>query len=106
MNNFNIPQWLEDKVRNRDICCVYCGVVMDSVPGDRKNVSSWEHIENDKPINQEWNCARCCMSCNASKGTKPLSEWLGSEFCTNKGITKYSVAPFIKKYLRERCHAI
>ena len=102
MNNWNIPDWLEKEVRDRDKTCVYCGVPMlDEVPADgsRKAVATWEHIINDASIITRENIVLCCCGCNASKGQKSLSEWLNSEYCQRHDISLDTVAPIIKQAL-------
>ena len=102
-NQWNIPSWLEEEIRQRDKFCVYCGVeLLDCVPqkGSRKTVASWEHIINDAGIVTRENIARCCFSCNASKGAKKLSEWIHSEYCQKNGITTETVAEVIKVALK------
>ena len=100
-NNYNIPDWLEAKVRARDKFCVYCGILMKEylrtrgTPGDK---ATFEHIDNDGPA-EEWNIAMCCSSCNSSKGVIRLNEWLKSEYCQKKNINKDSVAQIIKDFL-------
>jgi hypothetical protein len=99
-NAWGIPEWLEREVRERDKFCVYCGVeLLESVPRgcSRKNVATWEHIINDAGIITRENIALCCSSCNSSKGTKILSDWLNSQYCKNNGIDKETVAPIIQK---------
>ena len=62
MNNWNIPDWLEKEVLERDKYCVYCGVHMiNKMPrrGPRKTVATWEHIINDENIVNRENIARC-----------------------------------------------
>ena len=103
MNNWGIPDWLENEVRDRDKTCVYCGIKMiGKMPpkGPRKTVATWEHIINDSKIINRENIALCCVSCNASKGAKNLSDWLGSPYCKKKEIHKDTVAGIIKKALR------
>jgi hypothetical protein len=69
-------------------------------PGEsRKTVASWEHIINDASIVTRENIALCCVSCNASKGTKKLYDWLQSSYCKKRGITKDTVAEVVKKAL-------
>lgn len=102
MNSWNIPDWLEKEVIERDTHCVYCGVKMlDKMPkhGSRKNVATWEHIINDASIINRDNIARCCSSCNSSKGTKLLSDWINSDYCKKNDINKDTVAPIIKRAL-------
>lgn len=99
MNRWNIPEWLERSVIARDHRCVYCGVeFLPSNPIKRRR-PSWEHIVNDARIITLENIARCCVSCNASKGTRALAEWLRSRYCERHGITADSVAPVVKAAL-------
>lgn len=103
MNNWNIPDWLEKEVRERDKTCVYCGIQMiEKMPphGLRKTVATWEHIINDASIVSRENIARCCASCNSSKGTKKLSDWIQSSYCKKHGINKDTVAEVVKEVLR------
>ncbi len=102
MNRWNIPEWLEQEVRDRDKVCVYCGIEMiEQVPkgGSRKAAATWEHIINDEKIITRENIAKCCAACNSSKGTKILSEWINSDYCKKKEITRDTVAPVIKDAL-------
>lgn len=99
-NQWGIPLEVETLVRGRDRKCVYCGIDFNSLEGSRKSKSSWEHIVNDIRINRENNIALCCISCNASKGAKTLEDWLKSDYCKRKGITKDSVAPVIQEAIR------
>jgi hypothetical protein len=105
MNKWGIPAWLEDEVRQRDKTCVYCGVAMLDLPaadGSRKSVATWEHIINDAQIVTRENIARCCASCNSSKGTKRLSVWIESNYCKRRGIDRDTVADVVKQALRAR----
>jgi hypothetical protein len=99
MNRWNIPEWLEREVVARDQRCVYCGVEFGAEGARRRDRASWEHIVNDARIVTAWNIARCCVGCNASKGTKALSEWLESRYCRTRGITRESVAPVVRAAL-------
>ena len=101
MNNWNIPEWLEKEVLDRDKVCVYCGVKFGSSKESRKTQASWEHIINDDSIITRENIARCCAACNSSKGTKKLSDWINSNYCKKKGINKNTVADVIKKVLNK-----
>lgn len=98
MNQWNIPDWLEKEVIARDVCCIYCGIQFDSC-GTRKSKASWEHIINDSRLVTKENIALCCVSCNASKGTKLLIDWITSPYCRNKNITRDSVADIVKHAL-------
>lgn len=96
-NRWNIPDWLEREVRERDKACIYCGVGFTPVTVSPKTASSWEHIINDATIITRENIALCCRGCNASKGQKPLSVWLQSRYCKERGITGETIAPVAKQ---------
>jgi 5-methylcytosine-specific restriction endonuclease McrA len=99
-NNWNIPDWLEKEVRERDKTCVYCGVAFTPTRISKKSAASWEHIINNAQIITRENIALCCCGCNASKGQKQLSEWLQSKYCKIHCITSDSVAPIIKQAIK------
>ena len=96
MNRWNIPAWLEREVMARDLACIYCGTDFSLPSASRGTRPSWEHIVNDARIITPGNIARCCMSCNASKGAKELSLWLASHYCERKGITEKTVAQVVR----------
>lgn len=96
-NRWGIPREVEDHVFERDIACVYCGAEFKEIDNSRTIKPSWEHIVNDIRINGTDNIALCCLSCNASKGSKLLEEWLKSDYCKRKEITINSVAEVVKK---------
>jgi hypothetical protein len=94
--------WLELEVRQRDKECVYCRIPMLESPpadGSRRSVATWEHIINDARIVSRENIARCCASCNSSKGTNRLSVWIESGYCKRRGIRKDTVADVVKQAL-------
>lgn len=99
MNRWKIPPHLETEVLARDSCCVYCGIDFRLSHEGRGARPSWEHIINDAGIVTSGNIARCCISCNASKGTKDIGVWLESAYCKRKGITRNSVAQVVKDFL-------
>ena len=99
MNRWNIPGWLELEVLARDTQCIYCGVGFAATAMERRGRPSWEHIINDAKIVTRENIARCCMGCNASKGTRPLAAWLESKYCQSRGITAGSVAAVARAVL-------
>ena len=96
-NNWNIPDWLEKDVRERDKSWVYCGIQFVESTISKKSVASWENIINDAKIITRQNIALCCRSCNASKEQKSLSVWLPSKYCKDHGITADTFAPIVKK---------
>ena len=99
MNNWKIPDWLEREVIERDRNCVYCRIECGSLRETRKSIATWEHIVNDARIINRENVARCCSSCNSSKGTKKLSDWLESKYCKKRGITEDTVAEVVRRAL-------
>jgi hypothetical protein len=96
-NNWNIPDWLEKEVRERDKVCVYCGIEFTPAKVSKKSTASWEHIINDARIITRENIALCCCGCNSSKGQKQLSVWLEAKYCKERGISLESVASIIKQ---------
>ena len=95
-NNWNIPDRLEKEVRARDKQCVYCGVEFSPGKASSRAAASWEHMINDAKIITRKNIALCCRGCNASKGQRPVSTWLQSKYCRERGINRESVAPIIR----------
>ncbi len=98
-NKWNIPSWLEEDVRRRDISCVYCGVMFKNNSCD---MASWEHINNKAKDVEKWNIALCCRSCNSSKGVKNLIDWLKSSYCLDKNINEKTMADIIRKYIADK----
>ncbi len=96
LNRWGIPAWLEALVTDRDRHCVYCGADFSVSPSRRGDRPSWEHIINDARIITPENIARCCMSCNASKGAKELRDWLGSKYCQRNGIGPAIVSDVVR----------
>ncbi|MBL7871104.1 MAG: hypothetical protein JNM78_05800 [Cyclobacteriaceae bacterium] len=102
-NRWGIPAEVEKVVRQRDTKCVYCGVEFSAEKNSRRNKSSWEHMVNDIRLNEVDNIALCCMSCNASKGSKLIKDWLLSSYCIEKGITPATVAQVVKNIISKPC---
>jgi len=100
-NRWGIPNEIEFIVLNRDLNCVYCGILFTDWDQDKKTRKTWEHIINDIRINGADNIALCCGSCNASKGNRKLEQWLESKYCLTKNINRESVASVVKKHLEE-----
>ena len=100
-NRWGIPKEVEEFVKKRDANCIYCGIDFAVNKASNKLSSSWEHIINDVRLNSSDNIALCCRSCNASKGTKKLEDWLQSNYCSNKSINRNNVALVARKYLEK-----
>ena len=96
MNQWNIPEWMEKEIIERDKVCVYCGVPFTQPEECRKTSPSWEHIVNDARIVTLENICRCCVSCNASKGSKDLVDCLQSGYCKKKGISAKTVSDVVR----------
>ncbi|KPF69401.1 hypothetical protein IP84_06005 [beta proteobacterium AAP99] len=96
MNRWAIPDSLERVVRQRDLACVYCRLSFGLRDAPRGQRPSWEHIVNDARMVTEQNIALCCISCNASKGAKPLDQWLPSSYCRRRLINESTVAPVVR----------
>ena len=99
MNRWNIPDWLEKAVLERDKACVYCGTIFSDEPQSPGERRSWEHITNNANIITLENIALCCRSCNSSKGAKLLGAWLDSCYSKRNRISKETVAQVVKEAL-------
>ena len=99
-NKWGIPIEVEKLVLSRDTNCVYCGVSFSEDPNLRKTKKSWEHIVNDIRINGADNIALCCISCNSSKGSKMLEDWLEGKYCKTKEISKDTVALVVREAIK------
>lgn len=95
-NRWGIPKEVENHVKERDTSCVYCQTELKEDDSSRTTKPSWEHIVKDIRINGTDNIALCCTSCNASKGSKLLEDWLKSDYCNRNGITAKTVAQVVK----------
>jgi hypothetical protein len=89
---WKIPRALAIEIIARDTACIYCRSVFEDPIASRATCPSWEHIVNDLSIVNIENIGLCCVSCNASKGTKPLKKWLKSNYCVARQITSQSMA--------------
>ena len=98
-NRWGIPKNVEELVKQRDSSCVYCDTQFTIPAISFKSKPTWEHIINDIRINGPENIALCCGSCNASKGSKLLEDWLKSKYCITKGITINTVSIVVREYL-------
>ena len=56
----------------------------------------------EQPAHPPRDISLCCVSCNASKGTKDLEVWLMSRYCLNRKINLRSVAPFVQAAILQR----
>jgi len=97
--SWQIPRTLALQIIERDQQCIYCRHVFISPFTVRASCPSWEHIVNDLSLINLENIGLCCVSCNASKGKKPLTVWLQSPYCEARGITRSSIASVARNTL-------
>ena len=101
-NSYGIPTTVEQRLRARDTCCVYCGKPYAPTPcTDRPTI---EHLDERPPFRwqqglTEAGFAICCWSCNASRGKRSLLDWFGTSYCVARGITPATVAEPVRRYL-------
>lgn len=98
-NRWGIPLDLAKLVFERDKKCIYCHCEL--IRNGQKSIGSWEHIINDAKIICPENIARCCRSCNSSKGTKSLSQWLTSSYCVSRNIKIETVADIVRIHVQK-----
>lgn len=104
MNRWGTPADVEAAARKRDKNCVYCGVVFKRYApgiGGRTRMATLEHINNND-VKSPSNVVMCCGSCNSSKGTKTLAEWLESEYCKKNKINEKRVALVVRNWIKRR----
>ncbi len=96
---YAIPDLVVRHVAWRNKSCVYCKLKFRIGARSRKNLASWEYMDDHAVKHPRvWNIALCCGCCNASRGPKGLEEWFHSAYC-RKNISKQTVALVIRKYL-------
>lgn len=95
-NRWGIPKSVEELVKQRDTNCIYCGVSFTNSIFTIKTRPTWEHIINDIRINGPENIALCCGSCNASKGSKKLVDWIETKYCLTKESQKRALRKWLK----------
>lgn len=96
-NQWGIPKEVEDAVLGRDLRCIYCACEFSL---ERAKKRSWEHIINDINISTLENIGLCCVGCNASKGAKPLAQWLNSPSAARRGISEATLSPVVLAALK------
>lgn len=87
MNHYGIPAEVEAEIRARDVHCVYCAKEMVSPSRNmrdprRRDWTTIEHFCSGPayrffPGMSADDYGICCNSCNASRGEKLLSDWVG-----------------------------
>lgn len=102
MNRWNIPPHVEHEVLARDLDCAYCRSAFSEPDGPYRARPSWEHVINDLSLVAADNIVLCCVGCNASKGARPIEQWLSSKYCRERGITLDSVSATVRRVLERR----
>ena len=102
-NKYGIPEGELEKIRDRDLNCVYCHKVMDNshVGVDRTDWATIEHLNHLPPWNNPTTVAICCGSCNSSRREKKLLEWFKSSYCIERNINEKTVAKIVREYIKE-----
>ena len=102
-NRYGLPEADVERVRRRDTTCVYCHKRMATPSPDtkREDWSTIEHLNHLPPWNNPETIAICCQSCNASRGNKPMLQWLQSEYCIQRGISAETVARPVLDYIKK-----
>ncbi len=108
-NSFKIPADVEQRIRQRDMLCVYCHKVMIyPYRHDRHSDSpTIEHLREEEPFYwdkglKEEDLAICCGSCNSSRRRKKLIDWFKTTYCTDeeRNINENTVAKPVREYLQ------
>lgn len=101
-NKYGIPEDNLQKIRERDISCVYCHKLMidPKQGGQRKNWATIEHLNFMPPWNNPTTIAMCCWSCNSSRGVKKITDWFKSTYCLERNINIETVADPVKEFIK------
>ncbi len=98
-----IPLEIEDKIRARDVRCVYCQKTMVPTSGARR--ADWatiEHLDHLPPFKYREgqtadDFAIACSSCNSSRGHMPMEE-----FIAKRRKSTAELPPVITAYLNRQ----
>lgn len=117
-NKFQIPQEVLDRVGEPDNRCVYCIQPLEEYKhhaGSKNRMATIEHLREEGPFYwrdvvvdgvlkqggvKEEDLAICCVSCNSSRGAKPLIDWFAGEYCRERNIDRATVRGRVREYLR------
>jgi hypothetical protein len=102
-NKYGIPEEELEKIRARDVTCVYCHKAMDSshIEVKRTNWTTIEHLNHLPPWNNPTTVAICCHECNSRRGKKTLMEWFKSPYCMERNINEKTIAEPVKEYIKK-----
>lgn len=106
VNSFRIPDEVEQRLRERDQVCAYCGCQMKAyvgVPGCPGDKATIEHLNRHPPFYwpdlDEGTLVIACGSCNSSRGEKRIMDWFETEYCQERAIGPDTVNPVVQAYL-------
>ena len=104
-NRYGLPEEEVDRIRSRDIRCVYCHKEMykPSQYIKRQDWATIEHLNHLPPWDNPKTIAICCFSCNASRGDRTIPDWFEMEYCKSKDINFNTVAQPVRDYLESFC---
>lgn len=100
-NPYGLPEKDLERVRKRDVRCVYCRkkMVKPSKEAWRGDWATIEHLNHLPPWDNPATIAICCSSCNSSRGNKLITKWFESSFCKEKNISAQTVAKPVLFYI-------
>ena len=102
-NKYGLPELELERVRARDVNCVYCDKAQKP-PSPDVPASDWatiEHLNRFPPFNDPSTIAICCMSCNASRGNKKIIDWFETKYCRQHSIGLTTVAQSVLDFLNQ-----
>jgi len=104
-NRYGLPEEEVDRIRARDIRCVYCHKEMHKPDPNikRQDWATIEHLNHLPPWDNPNTIAICCFSCNASRGDRKIMDWFEMEYCKSKDINFNTVTQPVRDYLESFC---
>lgn len=101
-NAYGLPEDELDRIRSRDLTCVYCHKTMliTGSDGSRTDWATIEHLNHLPPWDDPETVVICCWSCNSSRGVRLLDDWFESEYCRERGIDATTVAKPVQDFLK------
>lgn len=100
-NRYGLSEKDLQKIRRRDILCVYCHKTMKDPRdgGERRDWATIEHLNFMPPWNNSATVAICCASCNSSRGVKKITDWFKTSYCLERNINIETVADPVREFI-------
>ena len=100
-NSYGLPEEGLERVRQRDVHCVYCHkeMVPNSAAKDKRDCPTIEHLNHLPPWDNIETVAICCWSCNSSRGNRLITQWFEGAYCRERNINYDTVAPAVRSYI-------